>query len=164
MPIAHIAQPGAAHAVNLRIKPHDFLKQVLVMFCSACPPDFARKQTHLVRYLLNRTGTQFDTSLISVAMGLFDIARSTASRQSGISSVVNMRTHAVLRLSEISFPPFNFVMTLGAGAPQGLTDITGFRSYRIGETVDLCPSLQTLSVNTYLPGVYGQVPQGPDIR
>jgi hypothetical protein len=52
MPALSISKAGDVVGISLEIRPLRVLKQILVMFCSACGPNFVFPE--LARYLLNR--------------------------------------------------------------------------------------------------------------
>ena len=99
----------------IRIKPLNVLKQMLVMFCSACQPILTENNPRLVRFLLNKEMSFPGYDMPMIALSLFDIENSVATRQSGISGVIDKDTGAQRLYSEISFPPFNIVMALEGG-------------------------------------------------
>jgi hypothetical protein len=103
-PLAHSLNKDQRAIAIFNIQPLNVLKQILVMFCTACPPDFAAKNPALVRFLLNRECRAFPQDL-GVYLGLFDIRRSAAARQSGISARLDAQSGTAHIYSEISFPP-----------------------------------------------------------
>ena len=57
--------------------------------------------------------------------------------------------------SEISFPPFNLVMSVSGGCPDAsLFDITWFKEYAHRELRTVKLTLNNLAVNSYFPGDY----------
>lgn len=157
MPSAHARSSDMRRVAGYSIQPLKVLKQILTMFCSACPPDFAKKNPALVRYLLNPTSRDYPATRIRVGAGLYDVAQSRAARQSGITARLNSRTGKSDSFSEIAYPPFNFVMSLTGDFPDSrLVDITWMRGFDFRERAYVFLPLRALSVNTYLPAVYGQ--------
>jgi hypothetical protein len=131
----------------------DVFKQMLVMFCSASGPKFAQKHPKLVRYLFNRESRDADDQRIFIS--LFDWSNSASQRQAGITGRIDIggQSHVY---AEISFPPFNLVMTVGGGdSPDPrLFEITWFKDYAYRELVPVRLVLTTLSVASYFPGDY----------
>jgi hypothetical protein len=139
----------------VRTKPLNFLKQILTMFCSACPPDFAAKNPKLVRYLLNKESRDGPFPAIRVFLALFDIKKSLATRQSGITGRLNFQTKQRNIYSEIAFPPFNLVMTLNSPAPDNrLTEITFFNEFEYNQIATINLNLYSFAVVSAYPADY----------
>ncbi|WP_354266319.1 hypothetical protein [Bradyrhizobium sp. I1.7.5] len=139
--------------VECIIRPLDVFKQMLVMFCSASPSTFAQKHPRLVRYLLNRESRDADDQRIFIS--LYDWHNSIALRQAGLTARIDGGGGSHL-FAEISFPPFNIVMTVGGGGSPDprLFEITWFKNYGYRETVPVRLRLTALSVTSYFPGDY----------
>jgi hypothetical protein len=138
--------------IQCSIRPFDVLKQILVMFCSASSPSFAQKHPRLVRYLLNPDSREADDQRVFIS--LYDVANSRVARQAGLTGRIDMGGQSHV-FSEISFPPFNLVMSVSGGCPDvNLFEITGFTesAHRERRTVKL--TLNNLAVNSYFPGDY----------
>ncbi len=140
--------------ISILCKPQNILKQIVAMFCSACGPDFAQKNASVSRYLLNREETYFLPSL-SIYLAFFDKKNSGAARQSGLSALLNLDAGESKAYAEISFPPFNIIMTVDSGSPDArLFDITWFQRYKYNEKALVSLELWNLPVNNYLPCDY----------
>ena len=127
-PLCHTVQPGTTVVIECPIRPLDVFKQMLVLFCSASPPSFAQKHPGLVRYLLNPEARQ-GVSDLRVFISLYDLNNSKASRQSGLTGRIDLTGQSVV-FSEISFPPFNLVMSASGGSPDAaLFEITWFKEF-----------------------------------
>lgn len=162
-PLAHKIDAFQDAHILIRTKPLNILKQILAMFCSACGPNFAAVHPDLVRYILNRD-TGFLPDDIGIFISLFSIKHSRTSRQSGISGRIDTESGESLTYSEICFPPFNLVMTLGSGSPhKGLFNITWFQRFRYDETSDVRLSLRNLPVNSFFPSDYRTYDELADI-
>jgi hypothetical protein len=140
--------------VECSIRPLDIFKQILVMFCSASPPSFAQKHPRLVRYLLNPESRDADDQRIF--MSLYDVVNSKVARQSGLTGRINMEGEGSSHVySEISFPPFNLVMSVSGGCPDPqLFEVTWFKEYGYREQATVRLTLNNLAVNSYFPGDY----------
>jgi hypothetical protein len=92
-----------------------------------------------------------------IFLGLYDLAHSKASRQSGITGRVD--GHGGIQVfSEISFPPFNLVSSASGGSPDpGLVEITWFKEFAYGESADISLTLRNLAVNSVFPADYRTV-------
>jgi hypothetical protein len=91
---------------------------------------------------------------ISEYLSLYDLNNSKAARQSGLTGRIDASGQSQV-FSEISFPPFNLVMSVSGGSPDtALFEITWFKefSHRQEHTVRL--TLNNLAVNSYFPGDY----------
>ena len=69
MPALSISKAGDVVGISLEIRPLRVLKQILVMFCSACGPNFVFPE--LARYLLNRESRQLPPGH-DIYLGLLD--------------------------------------------------------------------------------------------
>ena len=122
------------------------------MFCSASPPSFAQKHPRLVRYLLNLELRDADDQ--RVFLSLYDVNNSKAARQSGLSGRIDGSGQSHV-FSEISFPPFNLVMSVGEGNPDPkLFEITNFKDFAHRERRTVRLQLHNLAVNSYFPADY----------
>lgn len=143
---------STAH-VTFRISPLKVIKQILTMFCSACGPDFARKNPKVPKYLLDRQSLEYPGQF--VFLSFYDKATSVASRQSGISGRLDLESSKSMIYSEISFPPFNLVLSFTPEPPDSrLCDITRFSNYGLDEKAEISLALVNLPVSTYLPADY----------
>ncbi len=150
MPALSVAKAGDAVGIPVSICPLRVLKQILVMFCSACGPNFVFPE--LARYLLNRESRELPPGH-DIYLGLFD-QTSRVSRQTGLAGMLNM-TGAQHTYSEISFPPLLLVMTVGSPSPdRRLTCVTWFNQYSWTDQRQGMLMLDCLQVNTHLPGTY----------
>lgn len=132
------------------------LKQVVCMFFSVNGPLFQAHQPDLVRFVLNRDSQMFPDHIKVYAFYTF----SDRSRAAGVSGVftglgsARSKTHI---FSEITFPPFGFVMTFADHAPPqpDFCDISGFsrfgyKEWRAGITM----KLPLMPIYTPYPGDY----------
>jgi hypothetical protein len=143
--------PNGVASISVLCRPHNVLKQILTMFCSACGPSLATD--HDRRYLLNRLSSDLPPDK-RFYLSFFDPHDSIATRQSGVSHRTDL-SGQFDSYSEICFPPFNSVMALKGSSPDPrLYDITWFARYRVNEEAWVPLSLASLAVATYLPGVY----------
>jgi hypothetical protein len=143
--------PETAVTIECSIRPLDVLKQILVMFCSASPPSFAQKHQRLVRYLLNADSRDADDQRLFLS--LYDVKNSKASRQLGLSGRISGAQSHIF--SEISFPPFNLVMSVSGGNPDPrLFEITHFKEFAHRQRCTVRLQLYNLAVNSYFPADY----------
>jgi hypothetical protein len=151
-PLCHTVPPGTTVIIQCLIRPLDVFKQILVMFCSASPPSFAQKHPILVRYLLNPESRVADDQRVFIS--LYDLANSKATRQAGLTGRIDLDGPSHM-FSEISFPPFNLVMSVSGGSPDvNLFEITNFKEYAHRERRPVKLTLNNLAVNSYFPGDY----------
>lgn len=154
---------GQVVQFNASIRPLRVLKQILVMFCSACGPGLAEKQEGLSRYLLNREDRNMPPSL-AVYLALLD-SDSLVARQFGISGRVDTETGKIFTYAEIAFPPLDIVLTLNSDRPDpSLFDITQFRHDDYSRRRDVQLLLSSVQTNTYLPAEYSTVERLQSIR
>ena len=112
-------------AYPYRIFPLRVLKQIVVMFLSACGPGLRKAHPDLVRFALNRE-TQFFPTYIDIWAYLHHPTESTSVRQAGVAGLINPDGPHVF--SEIAFPPFGLIMSLnGPPLNKELYNLTHFR-------------------------------------
>jgi hypothetical protein len=155
-PLCHTIKPDQYVEVQCSVRPLNVFKQMLVMFCSASPPEFTRKRPQLVRYLLNRESVDCeDLRGLRLLISLLDLNNSHAARQSGITGRMELGNPKAHIYSEISFPPFNLVMSLSGTSPESrLFDISSFAQSPYNGRRDVKLRLYSLAVNSYFPGDY----------
>jgi len=131
------------------------LKQVICMFFSVNGTYFQKAHPDLVRFTLNKESRDLPERVRVYAFYTF----SNRSRSSGVTAVAkgfgsgNSTIHA---FSEITFPPFGFVLTVQSDPPQpGFCEIFGFsqfeyRDWRCGITM----RLPLMPIYTVFPGDY----------
>jgi hypothetical protein len=126
------------------------------MFFSVNNPRFQQAQPDLVRFVLNREVRQFPPDVRIYAF----YTLSNRMRSSGASSAIqgfgsgNSTLHV---FSEIAFPPFGFVMTLGDTPPPrpDLVNISGFAQYAYRDwRTGISMKLPVMSIYTGFPGDY----------
>ena len=125
------------------------------MFFSVNGTYFQKAHPDLVRFILNKESRDLPERVRVYAFYTF----SNRSRSSGVITVAkgfgsgNSTIHA---FSEITFPPFGFVLTVQSDPPQsGFCEISGFsqfeyRDWRCGITM----RLPLLPIYTVFPGDY----------
>lgn len=134
------------HIFPLRV-----LKQVVCMFFSANGPSFQSVHPDLVRFVLNKEEKYLDPKFRIYAC----LNSSNRSRQTGVVGALNFDNRKIKILSEITFPPFGFVMTLSSDPPDArLVDISFFARYSYNDWKHIPLNLPVLPVYSYLPGDY----------
>jgi len=132
------------------------LKQVVCMFFTVNGPLFHTRQPDLVRFVLNRDEKQFPPHVRIYAFYTLS-NRSRAASVSGVLKGLGSDSSSVHVLSEVTFPPFGFVMTFDNSPPpqSGFCEISSFskfdyRDWRMGITM----KLPLMPIYTMYPGDY----------
>jgi hypothetical protein len=158
MLLLHRSNGTLSLAYPYRIFPLRVLKQIAVMFFSACGPGLKKAHPQLVKFVLDKECRIVPDGIHFWAY-LHDPQLSTATRQSGVTGrMILGKGHHVF--SEIAFPPFGLVMTFDQNPIQnGLCDVThfGLSTYRTWDIVYL--QLPVLPVVSFLPGDFRTVDQ-----
>jgi len=139
------------HMYPLRI-----LKQVLCMFFSVNGPAFQRAQPELVRFILNRDSREFPRHIRVYSFYTF-ANRSRSSAMTGILRGLGTSQSNAIMFSEITFPPFGFVMTLDGSPPpnEEFSDISGFSKFGYRDWRDsIAMRLPLMPIYTAFPGDY----------
>ncbi|HZO90247.1 MAG TPA: hypothetical protein VFB38_18110 [Chthonomonadaceae bacterium] len=134
------------HAFPLRI-----IKQIVTMFCSVNSPKMAAKYPALVDFVLCKEKRylppKFRFFVYYNIEGCYRYAGITAGMR------IDRGKHSLF--SEISFPPFGYVMALDSEPPdERLFEITHFSRYRYNDFLDTEMHLPVLPTHLALPGDY----------
>lgn len=145
--------PSLYHVFH--IFPLRVLKQVVTMFFSANGPNFRATHPGLVRFVLNRDERHLDPGIRVFAF----YTLSNRSRQSGVSTLLRLSDDGLSAqakfFSEITFPPFGYVLSINSPPPDGeLFDISFFAGYRYQDWVDVQLRLRAKPIFSWLPGDY----------
>jgi hypothetical protein len=138
------------------IFPLRVLKQIVVMFFSACGPGLRQAHPDLVKFVLNREQRYFPGD-VQIWAYLHDPENSTSTRQSGVTGRMTIGGKQNV-FSEIAFPPFGLIMSFDA-YPVGdkLLNLTHFNQYGINAWEIEYLKLPVLPVVTFFPGDFRTV-------
>jgi hypothetical protein len=134
---------------RFKIYPLRVLKQVVCMFLSTNGPGFARGHPDLVRFVLSR-----DRMHLQPDVRLFAFCTvSPLRRQTGVQ--LFGRANKAYPLSELTFPPFGYVMFFRCESHDPrLYDISFFGKYAYGERKIVSLPLALLPVFSLYPADY----------
>jgi len=156
MLLLHRSNGTLSLAYPYRIFPLRVLKQIAVMFFSACGPGLRKSHPELVTFVLDRDRRHVPDDIHLWAY-LHDPLSSTSTRQSGVTGrAVLGKGHDVF--SEIAFPPFGLVMTFDEKPIHNdLCDLTrlGEATYKTWDIIYL--KFPVLPVVSFLPGDFRTV-------
>ena len=129
--------------------PSRVLKQIACMFFSINPSRFQQKQSDLVRFALNR-----DAKHLPPALRFFvGYIRSPISRRSAVSAALNTETGVTRLMSELTFYPFAYILSLNGHEPtHPMLEITWFRHAGHNDFRSLHLPIPTLDAYTPFPG------------
>jgi hypothetical protein len=149
-----IRSGGKPNLVYLNyLLPLRILKQVIAMFFSVNADTFGEANPELVRFVLDR-----DRKYLSPGYRFFIYYNTTGRfRFSGIVGQMNVLTPGAKPtiMSEITFPPFGYLMTLDSEPPDNrLYEITHFSSYDYDEFKVMTLKLPVLPTHLAYPGDY----------
>src|ERR671939_205972 len=133
------------------VYPLRILKQIVVMFFSINQPSFQTRNAELVRFVLNK-----EAKYLSPTYRFFVYFNTTGKmRSSNIMALLNVETGVSSIMSEISCPPYGYVMTLDSAPPdERLVEITHFSRHGYYELADINLKLPVLPTHTLVPGDY----------
>jgi hypothetical protein len=132
------------HIFPLRV-----IKQIFCMFFSVNSPIFAKGHQELVRFVLNKRQTHADPSFRIFAY--FNAA--PMSRKSSFSATVNVFSGVSHIFSEVTFPPFGYILTVdGTSLDDCLADISFFSRYSYNEWTDVALRLPVIELYRGFPG------------
>lgn len=127
------------------------LKQIVTMFLSVNGDTFHNYHPELARFVLSR-----DARFLPPKYRFF-LYYNVEGRQRtvGVAAVANMETGNASLLSEITFPPFGYVMTIDSNPPDGrLVEITHFARYAYEDFSVFSQRLPVLPTHVAFPGDY----------
>lgn len=138
-----------------RLFPLRVLKQVVCMFFSINSPLFHTRQPDLVRFVLNKEEKNFPADVRFYAFYTLSDRSRTAS-VSGVLKGLGSSSSSVHVFSEVTFPPFGFVMTLGNSPPpqSGFCEISSFSKFDYRDCRTFTMKLPLMPIYTLFPGDY----------
>ncbi len=132
------------------------LKQIACMFFSVNSPDFRLAHSDLVRFVLDKHSRALPRNVKIYAFYTF----SNRMRRAGVSGLVKGVGTAKGRLhlfSEITFPPFGFIMTFAGQEPpeSGFCEISGLAAFNYKDwRTCVTMRLPVMPIYTGFPGDY----------
>lgn len=135
------------------------IKQIVTMFFSVNPDVFRIAESELVKFVKDK-----ETRFLSKKYRVFCYYNIEGrNRYISYSVLADFNTNNISRLSEITFPPFGFVLTIDSGPPdRRLTEITHFANYRYNDWTDHYQRFTTLP--TFLPNLPGDYRTKSEIK
>jgi len=128
------------------------IKQVFAMFFSLNDDVFHKNEPELQRFLLNKHD-RFLSSRYQV-YAYYNLEGSQRYIGGSIIGDIGSGSWKVSYVSELCFPPFGFVLTLGSPPPDSrLTNISHFAQYQYNDWIDYNQRFPVLP--TYLPHIPG---------
>jgi hypothetical protein len=145
--------PSLEYPFNLF--PLRVLKQVICMFFSVNGTYFHKAHPDLVRFVLNKQSNEFPGSVRVYAF----YALSNRFRSAGVTGLVKGfggEGSKIHTFSEVTFPPFGFVLAVHSDPPQsGLCEISGFSQFSYQDwRCGISMRLPLMSIYTGFPGDY----------
>jgi len=132
------------------------IKQIITMFFSVNGAQFQTAQPDLARFVLDRDRRGLDKK---VRLFCYFLVAGKA-RSIGVCAAIDMNTKRTTVMSEISFPPFGYLMTLDSEPPDDrLFEITHFSEYGYNERPSLTLRIPHVPTHTALPGDYRTLEQ-----
>jgi hypothetical protein len=127
------------------------IKQIATMFFSVNGDKFRNANEELVRFVLNK-----EAKYLSSRYRLFVYYNTTGIfRTVGASGLIDIYDGVKSIMSEITYPPFGYVMTLDSEPPDGrLAEISHFARYDYNEVVSIPVQLPILPTYLAFPGDY----------
>lgn len=141
-----------------KARPLNVLKQIVTMFFSVLGPEHHKHDPDLVRFVLSReerglppdvrffiyynVGTPHDKLRYAPPMVMMNV-------ETGLKSM----------FSEITFPPFGYVMVMSDTEPpdRTLVDITYFSRFRYDATREISLQLPVIATHLRMPGDYRKI-------
>lgn len=136
------------HILPLRV-----IKQIACMFFSANSPRFRQAQPELEKFVLDRE-TKYLPPTIRIYVGYLHSDRNRSAGVTGSIKIDETTGTACNRIySEISFPPYSYILSLDSPPPEHyMLDISFFAKFGYNEFTTLQLPIPLLSIYTAFPG------------
>jgi hypothetical protein len=155
MTLLHASSGNMSLAYPYPMWPLRFLKQIVVMFFSACGPSLQEKNPDLVRFALNRNERKIPRH-IQIYAYLHHPTESTVIRQSGLTGVLKDGKEHMF--AEIAFPPFGLIMSIDRPPIDSqLCEITHLNEYSYMTRDIVYLKLPVFAVTTWFAGDFRTV-------
>jgi len=136
---------------GFHIYPLRVIKQIACMFFSVNGPEFREAQPDLEQLVRVREHRHLPPDLRIYAF--YSIGQHA--RQTGVVSRANIRDPSrTSTFSEITFPPFGYVLAFDRPPHEELLDISHFAEYEFDRSKMVCLKMPVLPVIGYMPGDY----------
>lgn len=134
------------------IFPLRVLKEIMAMFFSINTSLFAETHPDLQAFVLNRYRRYLSTQKYGVYIF---ILRGSIARYFGVAGILNFKPNDIRLLSELSFPPFGYVLELNPKERNKYCDITNFANiYTYNDQQSIKLKIPVYESNTPFPGDY----------
>lgn len=131
--------------------PLRIIKQIITMFFSVNGERFAASHPELVQFVMDKERRYLNPKYRVFAY--YNTAET--GRRVGIAGRLDLKTRQVIVMSEISFVPFGYLLTLGSEPPdQRLLEITHFARYGYDEFEVAELRIPVLQTHLAIPGDY----------
>lgn len=140
-----------------KARPLNVLKQIVTMFFSVLGPEYHKHDPDLVRFVLSREerglppGVQFFT---------YYNAGTRNDKLRYAPPIIKMDLEGINSMfSEITFPPFGYVMVMGNTEPpdRSLVNISHFAGYRYNGVREISLQLPVMATHLRMPGDYRKI-------
>ena len=131
--------------------PLPIIKQIITMFFSVNPPEFSQRTPELVRFVLDK-----ERKYLSPRYRFFIYYNTSGKfRFYSVASKVNIVSGEIIHMSELSYTPFGYLMTIDSEPPDNrLFEITNFSKYSYNEFKVLTLHPKVLPTHLLIPGDY----------
>jgi hypothetical protein len=147
--ISSKGNPSLAYTYN--IFPLSVLKQIIVMFLAVNNPRFSKVNPGLVAFVSSKENNQLP--LKYRVYSYYNIIG--MHRNIGLSAQVSLTTGKRIIMSEVSFPPFGYLLTIDSDKPDyRLSDISGFGIYTYDDKTEIQMRMAVLPTHLLYPGDY----------
>jgi len=146
--------PGVFYFHDLA--PLPILKQIITMFFSVNGNRFHAAQPELAHFVLNREARGLNPKLRVFAY----YTHSVRTRAIGVCVAADVFSGRSTVMSEVTFPPFGYLMTFNSGPPDDrLFEVTHFARYGYCDLTSQTLRMRLLPTHTVLPGDYRNLEQ-----
>jgi len=141
--------PNLVYSYNMF--PLSVLKQIVIMFLAVNRPGFSKANPGLASFVLDKANNQLPQRYrVHCYYNIIGMLRNI-----GLSAGLTLTTGKSIIMSEVSFPPFGYLLTIDSDKPdERLVDISGFSNYRYDSRIVIQLRLAVLPTHLLYPGDY----------
>ena len=151
MEILKLSNGSPTLVYTYKIFPLAVIKQIIVMLLAVNNPNFAQANIDLAAFVMKKENNHLPPKFkIFTYYNIIGMHRNV-----GLSAKLSLPTGRATFMSEVSFPPFGYLLTINSEKPdERLVDISGFANYQYDDFAEIQVRLAVLPTHLLYPGDY----------
>jgi len=154
MEILKLSNGNPTLIYTYKIYPLSIIKQIVVMLLAVNNPGFVQANNELATFVMNKEFNLLPSQYrIYTYYNIIGMHRNV-----GLSGKISIPTGKMSLMSEVSFPPFGYLLTINSDKPdERLVEISGFANYRYDDLAEIQVRLAVLPTHLLYPGDYRSI-------